>query len=384
MSHNHSFDYTKEEYMWKEIKYSKEQINKAGETIIKKSISEEERQQCLEVIDNWRAAHAFPMNTFAVNLKKKTGDRPGIIVVQRLKRLDTIVEKLERFPNMRLSRMQDLGGCRVILPKITDVYEIRDKILKSRIRHKLHNEKDYIQTPNPDTGYRGIHLIYKYKSDRNTRYNGLFIELQLRTSLQHLWATAVETVGMFTQSGLKFNQGEKEWLRFFQLVSCVFSVEEEKDKLKSFEDAKKHIAILEDLYAILHDSALLKKLYTFAAATLVIDESNKPKDRYNREGYYLLELDLGLKKLRVTFYSKNEKSASIAIAKYMEIEAKRDPKVNAVLVSAKSLSALKKAYPNYFADIGTFIDKLLKYCAEQGYRCNEIVDRIKNTNNNLC
>lgn len=384
MSHNHSFDYAKEEYMWKEVKYSKEQINKAGETIIKKGISEEERQQCLEVIDNWRAAHAFPMNTFAVNLKKKTGDRPGIIVVQRLKRLDTIVEKLERFPNMRLSRMQDLGGCRVILPKIADVYEIRDKILKSRIRHKLHNEKDYIKTPNPDTGYRGIHLIYKYKSDRNTRYNGLFIELQLRTSLQHLWATAVETVGMFTQSGLKFNQGEKEWLRFFQLVSCVFSVEEEKDKLKSLEDVKKHIAILKDLYAILHDSALLKKLYTFAAATLVIDELNKPKDRYNREGYYLLELDLGLKKLRVTFYSKNEKSASIAIAKYMEIEAKKDSKINAVLVSAKSLSALKKAYPNYFADIGTFIDKLLKYCKEQGYRCNEIVGRIINTNNNLC
>ena len=98
----------------------------------------------------------------------------------------------------------------------------------------------------------------------------------------------------------------------------------------------------------------------------------------------MLELDLGLKKLRVTFYSKNEKSASIAIAKYMEIEAKKDSKINAVLVSAKSLSALKKAYPNYFADIGTFIDKLLKYCKEQGYRCNEIVGRIINTNNNLC
>lgn len=380
MSYNQNyFDYTKEKYMWKEIKYSKKQIDKAGQTIIKEGISEEERKQCLEIIDNWRAVHAFPMNTFAINLKKKIGGRMGPIVVQRLKRLDTIVEKLARFPDMQLSRMQDLGGCRVILPKIEDVYAMRDKIVKSSIRHKLHNEKDYIKSPNPHTGYRGIHLIYKYKSDRNTKYNGLFIEIQLRTKLQHMWATAVETVGMFTQNGLKFNQGEKEWLQFFQLVSCVFAVEEEKDKLTDLIDVVQHMAVIKELLALVNKFDIFNKLYAFAAATIVINQSNKPKNKFDKEGYYLLELDLDSRDLKLTYYPKGEKSANRAIEKYMEIETNKDTKTNAVLVSAKSITALKKAYPNYFADIKDFTDKLLKFVKEQNDKCGEILKSAENS-----
>jgi hypothetical protein len=37
----------------------------------------------------------------------------SVIVGQRLKRLETIHDKLER---MSLSRMDDLGGCRAVLP----------------------------------------------------------------------------------------------------------------------------------------------------------------------------------------------------------------------------------------------------------------------------
>ena len=372
------FDYTKEKYMWKEIKYSKKQIDKAGQTIIKKDISKEERKQCLEIIDNWRAVHAFPMRIFAMNLKRKIEGRTGAIVVQRLKRLDTIVDKLARFPDMQLSRMQDLGGCRVILPKIDDVYEIKDKIVKSSIKHKLHNEKDYIKNPNPHTGYRGIHLIYKYKSDKTTKYNGLLVEIQLRTKLQHMWATAVETVGMFTQNGLKFNQGEKDWLRFFQLVSCVFAVEEEKDRLTNLFDVVQHMAAIKELLAILNKLDILNKLYAFAAATIVINQPNKPKDGIDKEGYYLLELNLDSRDLQLTYYPKGEKSANQAIEKYMEIEANKDIKTNAVLVSAKSIKALKKAYPNYFADIKSFTDTLLKLLAEQNDKCGKILKSAEN------
>ncbi len=45
----------------------------------------------------------------------------------------------------------------------------------------------------------------------------LLIELQLRTRLQHEWATAVETMGTFLQSSLKSSQGPEEWLDFFSL-----------------------------------------------------------------------------------------------------------------------------------------------------------------------
>jgi len=40
------------------------------------------------------------------------------------------------------------------------------------------------------------------------------IEIQIRSKLQHIWATAVETVGFFTGQAIKSNEGEKEWNDF--------------------------------------------------------------------------------------------------------------------------------------------------------------------------
>ena len=41
-------------------------------------------------------------------------------------------------------------------------------------------------------------MVYQYKSDRIETYNrNMLIEIQFRTHLQHIWATAVETMGLF-------------------------------------------------------------------------------------------------------------------------------------------------------------------------------------------
>ncbi|MBR7037302.1 hypothetical protein IKI14_05690 [bacterium] len=37
-------------------------------------------------------------------------------------------------------------------------------------------------------------MVYKYQNAYAPEYNGLQIEIQLRTELEHLWATAVETM----------------------------------------------------------------------------------------------------------------------------------------------------------------------------------------------
>ena len=122
--------------MWKKSEYSKSQINEAGRHVSDFGISPEKRLEYLNIIDNWRAAHAFPMNTFAINLKHQVSNIPSAIVVQRLKRLNTILDKLQRYPTMELYRMQDLGGCRVIVPTIEDVYWVKSKLKNSRIRHE--------------------------------------------------------------------------------------------------------------------------------------------------------------------------------------------------------------------------------------------------------
>lgn len=100
--------------------YSKKQIDKAGKTLASRDVSQEEINQAFAILNSWRAAHISPLNTIASSL---TSNNSNAIVVQRLKRLDSIIGKLRRFPQMNLSKMQDLGCCKVILDNIDQVYE---------------------------------------------------------------------------------------------------------------------------------------------------------------------------------------------------------------------------------------------------------------------
>lgn len=206
--------------IWEIPKYSKLEINKAGSIIADPSSSKEERDNALIILNNWRASHAYPLQVICSNLRLRN---PDAIVVQRLKRLESISGKIERFPDMSLYRMQDLGGCRVIADTIEQVYEAVDRYKNSRIRHILKREYDYIQNPK-DSGYRSYHMVYRFHSDKKDTYNkNMLIEIQFRTKLQHIWATAVEMMGIYTKSQLKASMGDKDILRFFVLVSSVFA-----------------------------------------------------------------------------------------------------------------------------------------------------------------
>jgi len=125
---------------------------------------------------------------------------------------------------MELARMQDIGGLRAIVESVTKVRELEKVYLESNFRHQLATpHKDYIQHPKSD-GYRGIHLVYKYRSELAPAYDGLNLELQLRTRLQHAWATAVETMGTFLGQALKSGQGEGQWKAFFEVSSAAIAL----------------------------------------------------------------------------------------------------------------------------------------------------------------
>ena len=154
-------------------------------------------REALSVLNNWRAAHSFPLNTLQNGLRTRAATVcDTAIVSQRLKRTPSTIAKLRRFPGMKFSRMQDIGGCRAAVDSVEEVEALRQAHLDSRMKHRLVSQKNYIGNPKP-SGYRGVHLVYRYRSDRNDTYNGLLIEVQLRSKLQHAWATAVETAGAF-------------------------------------------------------------------------------------------------------------------------------------------------------------------------------------------
>ena len=60
---------------WKIPEYSKREINEAGATIRKASVSEKERTAALKIVDNWRSAHAYPLHVFYMNLRGKASTK---------------------------------------------------------------------------------------------------------------------------------------------------------------------------------------------------------------------------------------------------------------------------------------------------------------------
>lgn len=327
--------------IWETPKYSKSEINKAGSVIADPTSSKEDRDNALIILNNWRAAHAYPLQVICSNLRLRN---PDAIVVQRLKRLESITGKIERFPDMNLWRMQDLGGCRVIVDTIDQVYEAIEKYKSSRIRHILKREYDYIQNPK-NSGYRSYHMVYQFQSDKKETYNkNMLIEIQFRTKLQHIWATAVEMMGIYTKSNLKSSQGNKDILRFFTLVSSVIAIQENMPICpNTSNDMHELVVEIKKLNSKHHIIPILSGI------NLAIDYTEK--NISNKNVYYLLILDYSDHQVHIRSFTSSQ--LEIATQAYGNIE--KETNKNVVLVSAKSFKELKEAYPNYFVDISEFI-----------------------------
>jgi len=346
---------------WNHPIYKSEEYNLAGKVLVNGDHPEMNYDTALQVINNWRSSHYRPLNTFQRRLRRKALEVDGnSLVAQRIKRLYSIQHKIERFPTMRLTQIQDIGGCRAIvstvehLTKLIDVMASRDKNRSSRgLKHKLIDEKNYIDDPKP-SGYRGVHQIFRYYSDKAHEHDGLKIEIQFRTIIQHAWATAVETVGIFIGQALKSSIGQQEWLDFFGLASSAFAAHEGTAGVPNIDFSPDELRMRLRHYSTKLDVQAHLRAYSEAINILEQDISNVQ--------YYLLELDAANRSVKVTGY-KHEQFEKAA-ADYLSVEKhNKQNNINAVLVSADSISTLKKAYPNYFVDTEIFLRQLRQILA---------------------
>lgn len=338
---------------WKKVEFSRSAIIKAGSTIKNDSATEEELIKAREVIDNWRAAHAFPLHVIYIHLRKLAQNDPNILVAERIKRLDSIIAKLKREPTMSLWYMQDLGGCRFIVDSISDVYRYFELYDKSRKRHIHKSTNDYIKTPKK-SGYRSLHVVYQYYSDKNEDYNkNMQIEIQFRTHLQHLWATAVETVGLFTRQAIKSGQGTERVKRFFELVSSLFAI---REKMPIVPDTPSTIKdLVAEIKGIDKKENIIGLLRSIKVVTYATAES-----KHKTTGYCLMVLNFNTYRLKMFYFSTSNIDKANEL--YSNIEnAKTESNIDAVLVRVDSIQALRRAYPNYFSDIGEFVNIIQSY-----------------------
>lgn len=251
---------------------------------------------------------------------------------------------------MQLARMQDIGGLRAVVENIAQVRRLEALYKTGKWTHVLDDTDDYITNPK-ESGYRSLHLIYRYQNPKAEAYNGYYIELQIRTQLQHAWATAVETIGTFLNQALKSSEGSSDWLTYFKYVSAAFAILENSPILSEFEGLSKG-----DVFAkcveLQKKLGVKDKLQAFSIAANAIN-NDKTKGTY-----HLITLNASNRSVKITSYARRrleEANTAYAEAEKMTLEEK-DTQV--VLVATDSAESLKRAYPNYFLDTKAFVRQL--------------------------
>lgn len=358
--------------------YTGKRIAKAGDDLrVFNTLSENELKDTMDVISFWRQAHEEPVKQ-ALELISKIVypiDRNALFA-RRMKRIPSIFGKLVRYPKMSLYKMNDIGGCRVIIKDRQALYKVL-KELKKQPEFQVSEGNtskinDYIKNAKPD-GYRSVHIIGKFP-DKDGKER--FVEIQLRTPIQHCWATAVEIVDLFTKQSLKTNQGSPEWASLFVQLSAQFDI---MDKIKNFvnfnHEAKfkfymnqmktefgKELSdrnsltytTLKDCNDCLRELNVAELFDGFANSLNIVD---KNVDVIGWEGYVLITIDLEKSEVSAQTFPQAEEAEKAYINE--ELEYSGNNAVVVAMVSTPKLSELRLAYPNYFADSSVFLSCVL-------------------------
>lgn len=224
---------------------TKGEIDRLGRKI---GTSSEVAQEDLDKLQEYRQTFQEPISNvfnFVLTVARKIDKQ--CIVTYRIKRIDTIVEKLRRFnenPNgkMNLSRMWDIAGCRCIL-NATDgnkLYKLLKKIQNEYGRDCKIN--DYIASPK-ESGYRSIHIYVKDKLTQKP------IEIQIRNQEQHNWATLVEIVDLLYGTKNKERGATSQLGQFLYLYSKAEDLTE--DEFAEMLKIERKVKVFEEMSNVL-------------------------------------------------------------------------------------------------------------------------------------
>lgn len=162
---------------------SNAQIDKLGDRLRTGAASSDELMLLALFRSSFDSAYQRVIDVLRKDLGLTVTGRPG-------KTTQSIVAKLQR-QRVRLSQMQDIAGCRVVVDHVSDQDEALGRLL-GRFPEAIVDDR----RGHPSFGYRAVHLIVPIA--------GRVVEIQLRTRLQHLWAEMSEAIASALWPNFKY------------------------------------------------------------------------------------------------------------------------------------------------------------------------------------
>lgn len=307
---------------------SNTRINKIGENIAARGgiIKPDE----LELLQMFRTSFSKPLvDVFNVMREIADNVHESSIIAFRLKRIDTIINKLSREDGMDLSRMGDIGGIRCIFYNEAEVYKAKELI--ENTFESAGRTRDYINEIKRDIGYKSVHVYVKDPISQKR------IEIQLRTIDHHNWATLVEITDLLFNLRLKelgFKSNEN-FGKFHALMSSDKELtKEEADLIYDVLEEHNFISVLSD---------------TFRKNNTEVKKRWSSEDKKN--SFFLIEAsktEIPTLKSFETF----EEAENVYFERYKE-----NPSAELVLTSIKkpNFRQISVAYANYILSYHTFM-----------------------------
>jgi ppGpp synthetase/RelA/SpoT-type nucleotidyltranferase len=165
------------------------QIDLLGDRIRHGDASERDLEALAAYRISFREAYTNVSNVLAANAIEFTGRSKSNLSIER---------KLRREPSLRLTQMQDIEGCRIVVAD----YE-RQQAGVALVATLFSSVKTIDRRARPSHGYRAVHLI--------ANIGGRVVEIQVRTRLQDLWAQLSERIAdELGEPDVKYGAGPEE------------------------------------------------------------------------------------------------------------------------------------------------------------------------------
>lgn len=322
---------------------SKSKIDRSGQVLSDRTQEYNELVLELEyVFEDYRKQHLEPLTRLTLELQTwlQQYDRQYFIA-QRLKRRPQILRKLRRL-SVRLTQLQDIGGCRIIVDKNSDVdalvKHIRVKIGEGGFA-KIVRETDYRELGRDDTGYRAFHIILDV--------SGCKIELQVRSRIQHYWSESIERTSVIYGARLKEKEGDPVVIEYFKTFSnALHSVEINHALARATEiDLQQKRQLAE---AVISQAAGDRNLGGHVNSDIVRTMAEREGQNAGTLNNWILVFDWN--DGNFVLWDVVGRDASEAIKAYSRYEAEfpEEEKYEVVLIGSSDISTVPQTHSHYF------------------------------------
>ncbi len=188
---------------------SKTQVDRLGDRLKGGDTSEAD----LLLLDHYRRSFGEAYEFVISTIRDRLGLQP---TGRAAKSTTAIVDKLRR-ESIRLSQIQDMAGCRLIVSNLSE----QDGVV-GQLHSVFADARVIDRRREPSHGYRAVHVVVER--------NGKPVEIQVRTWLQHGWAELSEKLSDRNDKDIKYGGGAELPRSMLRSMSEIIARNEEIER----------------------------------------------------------------------------------------------------------------------------------------------------------